>query len=348
MRVENPFRLGFVATLGVLSAVLLGSIVGQLGTVLTYVGAALFLALGFEPLIAFLERHRWPRWLAMLTSLVAVFGILALLIWAMVPSVTEQVASLTERYTIIVNDILASDLIGWANRTFPWLNVNQVVSDGLLWLRDNAGTIGGGVLQVGFSIVNGLFGTLIVFILTLYFVSSMNSLKRTFYQLAPASRRPRLADLTEKITSSVGKYVMGQIGLGLVNGVLTFAILSILGASMPAIFALVAFFGSLIPLVGTLSASVVIVLMQLLMMPANSNVWWILAIYYVIYMQIESYVLSPRIMATAVKVPGPVVVIAALTGGTLLGLLGALIAIPVAAAILIIIKEVVIPAQDEL
>lgn len=347
MRLENPFRVGFVATLGVIAALVVGGMFASLGQVLTYVGAALFLALGFEPIVGFLERHRWPRWLAILTSLVVVFGLFALLLWAIVPSVVEQVAMLTERSTSIVQDIAYSDVIDWFNRTFPGLNVNQAVNDGLLWLRDNIGAIGGGVLQVGMSIVNAVFGTLIVFILTLYFVSSMNTIKRVFYQLTPASNRARVAGLTEQITRSVGRYVVGQVFLGLANGVLTFILLSIMGATMPAVFALVAFFGSLIPLVGTLSSSIIIVLMQLLLMPPGSNTWWILAIYYVVYMQVEAYVISPRVMASAVKVPGPIVVIAALTGGTLLGLLGALIAIPVAAAILLIIKEVVIPAQNE-
>lgn len=347
MRIENPFRVGFTATLGVLVALTLGSMITSLGTVLTYVGAALFLALGFEPLISALERRRWPRWLAILTSVTVVFGALALVIWAMIPSIAEQVNSLTERYTTIVQGVVNSNLIEWATRTFPWLEVDRAVNDGLLWLRDNLGVIGGGVLQVGVSIVNSLFGALIVFILTLYFVSSMNSIKRVFYQLTPASNRSRVAELTEEITGSVGKYVMGQTFLGLCNGVLTFILLSVLGASMPAVFALVAFLGSLIPLVGTVSASVIIILMQLVLLPPGSNVWWILAIYYVVYMQVEAYVISPRIMSSAVKVPGPIVVIAALTGGTLLGLLGALIAIPVAAAVLLIIKEVLIPAQNE-
>jgi len=74
----------------------------------------------------------------------------------------------------------------------------------------------------------------------------------------------------------------------------------------------------------------------------------IAAIYYLIYMQIEAYVFSPIIMRRAVKVPGVVVVVAALAGGTLLGILGALIAIPVAAAILLIIKQVIVPRQNEL
>lgn len=347
MRIERPFQLGFIATLGVLAALVLGGMLSSLGTVLTYVGAALFLALGFEPIIGWLERHRWPRWLAILTSLVVVFGALALVIWAMIPSVAEQAASLTQRYTSIVDSITQLNVIEWANSTFPALNVTQAINDALNWLRTNIATIGGGVLQVGFSIVNGFFGTLIVFILTLYFVSSMNSMKRGFFQLAPASKRARVADLTEQITSSVGRYVVGQVCLGLVNGILTFILLTILDAAVPALFAVVAFLGSLIPLVGTLSASVIIVLLQLVLMEPGDNVWWILAIWYVVYMQLEAYVVSPRIMSSAVQVPGPVVVIAALTGGTLLGLLGALIAIPVAAAILILIKEVWVPTQNE-
>jgi predicted PurR-regulated permease PerM len=113
-----------------------------------------------------------------------------------------------------------------------------------------------------------------------------------------------------------------------------------------ALIAFIAFLFSLIPLVGTITGSVIIVLL----------VWvfegWpavlVVGIWYLVYMQVEAYVLSPNIMNRAVKVPGVVVVIAALAGGTLLGLLGALVAIPVAASILIIVKQVIIPRQNEL
>ncbi|MSW97791.1 MAG: AI-2E family transporter, partial [Actinobacteria bacterium] len=102
---------------------------------------------------------------------------------------------------------------------------------------------------------------------------------------------------------------------------------------------------SLIPLVGTLTGSIVIALSQFLL--ADGTVALIAIIYYLIYMQIEAYVISPRIMNKAVSVPGSIVVIAALAGGSLLGILGALVAIPVAASIIIIVKEVTIPAQAE-
>ena len=120
--------------------------------------------------------------------------------------------------------------------------------------------------------------------------------------------------------------------------------LTIIGAPFPAVLAVIAFFFSLIPLVGTLTGSTIIVLLCLLGSPQTAI---IAAIYYLIYMQIEAYVISPRIMNRAVSVPGAVVVIAALAGGSLLGLLGALVAIPVAASILIIYRQVLIPRQNE-
>jgi len=347
MRIERPFRTGFVATLGALTAIVLAVILGSLGTVLTLVGAALFLAFGFEPIIARLERVGWPRWVAMTSTILATAGLIAIVTAMIVPSVAEQSNELVARYSTLVNAILASDVIDWATKTFPAIDVHQVITEGTNWLRDNIQTIGGGVLQIAFGVVSALTSTIIVAILTLYFVGSMHSLKRGFYQLAPASKRARVAEITEEITGSVGRYVVGQLTLGLINGVCTFLLLSFLGASLPAVFAVIAFVGSLIPLVGTLSASVVIVLMQLLMGHTDSNVWWIAAIYYVVYMQIEAYVISPRIMSSAVKLPGAVVVIAALVGGSLLGLFGAVIAIPVAAAVQLIVKEVAIPAQNE-
>jgi predicted PurR-regulated permease PerM len=189
-------------------------------------------------------------------------------------------------------------------------------------------------------------------ILTLYLTASMPAFKASLYRLVPMSRRERFAGIAEQIFQSVGRFVMGQVGLALVNGVLSFVFLTVVGAKLPAVFAFIAFLGSLIPLVGTISGAVLIVAGQLLLAepiwpPSGLAVWLIVAIYYLVYMQVEAYVLSPNIMNRAVKVPGVVVVIAALVGGTLLGILGALIAIPVAAAILLIIEQVIIPRQAE-
>ena len=195
-------------------------------------------------------------------------------------------------------------------------------------------------------------GILIVLILTLYFVASLASIKRGLYQLVPASKRERFIDLAEQISKSVGRFVIGQALLGLSNGVLTFVFLSVLGLILgepiqySALLAFIAFLFSLVPLVGTISGSVIITLAVWLFNDVPAVI--VVGIWYLVYMQVEAYVLSPNIMNRAVKIPGAVVVVAALAGGTLLGILGALIAIPVAASILLIVKQVIVPRQNEL
>jgi len=234
-------------------------------------------------------------------------------------------------------------------KQFPGLQVDEIVQSATDFLSTNLTTITSTVIQSGIAIISGLFGGLVILILTLYFTASLNSMKRGAYQLVPASKRERFADLSEQITTAVGRYVVGQATLAAVNGVLSFIFLSIIGAPFPALLAFIAFLLSLIPLVGTITGSVIIVLTCLIPGIGSSTLTAsVAAIYYLVYMQLEAYVLSPHIMNRAVAVPGALVVIAALAGGSLLGILGALIAIPVAASALMIMKQVIIPRQNEL
>jgi predicted PurR-regulated permease PerM len=137
--------------------------------------------------------------------------------------------------------------------------------------------------------------------------------------------------------------VVGQFTLAAVNGVLSLIFLWIIGAPQFVLLAFVAFLFSLIPLVGTITGSLIIVAVCLFASPLTALV---ALIWYLVYMQVEAYFLSPRIMNRAVAVPGAVVVIAAIAGGSLGGILGALVAIPVAASTIIIIQKVVFPRQE--
>ena len=348
MKIQNPFRLGLFGGLGVLVAVGIGATVGSLATILTYIGAALFLALGLDPLVTWLEKHKFPRPLAIVTVLVAVLGVFVGLVFAIIPVITEQVNKAIKAVPGLINGFQDGTIAENIQNALPWVNVKDVVDGINEWFKTlDFTSIGGGVLTVAGGIATAATGAVVVLILTIYFVASLTNLKRGLYQLVPASKRAGFIDIAEQISSSVGSYVMGQVTLALVNGVLSFIFLTAIGVKYSALLAFIAFLGSLIPLVGTISASVLISLGVLLF---NGADWHIIVviIYYAVYMQVEAYVLSPRIMARAVKVPGVVVVIAALVGGTLLGILGALIAIPVAAAIQLIIKEVVVPKQNAL
>jgi predicted PurR-regulated permease PerM len=346
VRIKNAFTLGLVGTLGVgLGILILASIV-NLSTVITYIGAALFLALGLEPLIEFLAKRGVPRWASIVIVFVVILGVAAGVIWAIVPVIVEQSAQLVQSVTDFVDQGTYQQWYQWLQGQFQPGVVDNAISQVWSELQKNLGTITGGVLQAGLGLITGAFGVLIVIILTIYFAASLKNIKRGAYALVPASRRRRFIDIAEQVTDSVGKYVIGQVSLALVNGILSSIFLSIIRAPYPMLLAVIAFLFSLVPLVGTLTGSALICLLCLLL--GSPLTALVAAIYYLIYMQVEAYVLSPRIMNRAVAVPGALVVVAALAGGTLLGVLGALIAIPFAASVLLIVRQVVIPRQNEL
>ncbi len=355
MKLHNPFRVAFVATLGVGLGIVLIEGVQTLSTILLYVGTALFLSLGLDPIVGWLERRKLKRWLAVLITILGVLAIFAGIVLIVVPVIVAQLAQLFEavqKFALSRSfDEFVIEVQEWILGTFPGVQpdfLDEMYSNAIKWVEDlDWASIGGGVLSTGFAIVSGIAGTFIVLILTIYFTASTPSLKRAVYQLVPASRRPRFVDLSEQITDSVGYYVMGQVSQGVINGILSVIFLSIIQAPFPAVLAVIAFFFSLIPLVGTLTGSAIIVLICFIPGLGGIPTGIAAAIYYLVYMQIEAYVISPRIMNRAVSVPGAVVVIAALAGGSLLGLLGALIAIPVAASLLILYRQVLIPRQNE-
>jgi predicted PurR-regulated permease PerM len=342
----RAFRIGFVGALGVLLAILLGSILGQLGTVILYVALALFLALGLDPVVSWLQRRDMPRWLAILLVVVVVIGVFVGLIATIVPIVIDQTTKIVEDWDSIVDNVTNSDFVAWLNNlSGTGTTIEDAITSAGDWLADpeNLGSLGGGILAVGAGIAGGFTGAVIVLILTLYFLASLDSMRRYAARFVPASSRGSYREVSEEVTGSVGRYVIGQVSLGAINGVLSLIFLSIIGAPAPILLAFIAFLASLVPLVGTLTGAIIISLVCLAASPATTLA---AAIYYLIYMQVEAYVLSPRIMNRAVAVPGALVVIAAVAGGTLGGVLGALVAIPIAASLIIIVEQVVFPRQD--
>jgi predicted PurR-regulated permease PerM len=342
----NAFRIGLVGGLGVLVSIAIGGAIGELSTVLIYVGVALFLALGLDPLVSWLEQ-KLPRWLAILVVFIGVIAVFAGLLVTVIPVIVDQVTNLVTNFPQIADRVVKSDFVKTMEQQLSGVvdfdaaakSVTDFVSN-----PNNFVSLGGGLLAVGAGVASGVTGSIIVLILTLYFLASLRSMKRATYRFVPASKRAGFIDVSEDITSAVGRYVVGQVSLALVNGVLSAIFLSIIGAPQVVLLAFVAFLFSLIPLVGTVTGSAIIVLVCLFASPLTALV---AAIYYIVYMQAEAYVLSPRIMNRAVSVPGAVVVIAAVAGGSLGGILGALVAIPVAASAIIVIQKVVFPRQDQ-
>jgi predicted PurR-regulated permease PerM len=224
--------------------------------------------------------------------------------------------------------------------------ISDALSSTGVYLGDSANwpKMLGGVVQVGLSIFNGFFGALIVIILSLYFMASMETFKRWLYSLVATSKRGKFADIAEQIASSVGRYVMSQVSIGIIQSVMVFILLTVTGVPFALVISFIAFILALIPLVGSVTSAIIASLVALSVSPTTAI---IVAVTYIIYMQIEAYIITPKIMSRAVEVPGAVVVVAALAGGALLGVLGALVAIPIAASIILIIRQVLVPYQEQ-
>lgn len=352
MTINGAFRLGLLGGLGVLTALLIGSAIATLATVITYVGFALFLALGLDPIVRNLVQRKFPRPLAIVTVVIAVLGLFAGFVFALIPVVVEQVTNL---YNSILEFLTSynslGEIINALQSVIPieTLDVQKTVDGVVAFLSDpaNLANIGGGVLSVGAGFASGILGAFLTLMLTIYLVISLPTIKSSMFRLVPASTRDNFVHIADQVVDAVGKYVIGQGTQGLANGVLSFIAMSLIGAEFPALFALIALVFSLLPLVGTVIGSLLIVVTQLLVDPTNPTTAIWVAVYYLVYLQIEAYVIGPYIMNRAVKVPGVLVIIAALAGGALMGVLGAIVAIPLAASVLIIVRQVVIPAQQE-
>jgi predicted PurR-regulated permease PerM len=312
--------------------------------VLTYVFAAVFLALGLDPLVSALERSKFPRPIAVSVVVVGLLSFIALLVWTMVPTLITEGTKLIETAPVLIQQITelafvvsVDDQLGGAISS-ALLNASGFLADSANWP-----VMLGGVVQVGISFFTGVFGFIIILVLTVFFLASLSSLKNSLSKLVPKSKRDRYVQISDQVSKSVGRYVVGQVSVAALNAVLGFIVMSLLGIQFALVLAFVVFLLAIIPLIGSISGAILVVVVALAVNPGTAL---ILAIYYLIYLQLEAYLISPRVMKVAVSVPAPVVVIAALSGGALLGVLGALVAIPFAASIIFVVRELFIPRQN--
>jgi len=201
----------------------------------------------------------------------------------------------------------------------------------------------GGVIGVGKSVLSGTFTALTVLILTLYFITSLPQMVELGVRFAPASRRDRITLLTNAVISRVGSFVGSQIVIAAMASIFVLALSLVLGLPSPIAIAMIVLVCGLIPLIGHFIGSSVVTIIAL---TQSVSIGVIAFIAYVVYVQVENYIFTPRIMKRTLAVPGAVTIIAALIGTSLLGLVGGLLAVPIAASIILILDEVVFPRAD--
>ena len=342
--ISNTFEIGFLGGLGVLAAILVGQSLVTLATILTYMAAAIFIALGLDPLVRFLEKRGLNRGYSILTVVLSILAIATAVIVAVIPSILQETSALLSDAPNLITNLNQLPVIQSLDSQFNGAissaiqNVANYVADSAHWPQ-----MLGGVVQVGISLVNGVVGFVVILTLSLYIMASLGRFKKFVYALVPASKRQVFSELAEEVADSVGRYVGGQATVATINASLGFIAMSLCGVPFSVVLAFITFLLALIPLVGAMSGAALVTLVALTVSPTTALV---VAVYYLIYMQIEAYVISPRVMKRAVSVPGGVVVVAALAGGALLGIMGALVAIPVAASVILVIRQVWMPRQN--
>lgn len=345
INIRSPFYFGFVAALGVFTAYLLATNLARLSSVITFILVAFFLTVALNPMVEALTRRGLPRSGGVFVVFLGLLGGVALLGLLVVPPIVSETGIFFERAPRYIEDL---EHTPWFNDLDERFDLTSRFGDELeRRLSDSAfvSTVFGGVLGAAGWVAISLVGIFTTLILTLYFLAALPAVKDAAYRMVPASRRPRVIYLAEEIMRRVGGYALGQILVATVNGFCSWIMMEILGIPYAVVLAALVGILGLIPLIGATLGAAIVAVVALFQDPTLAL---IVIAYYVIYQQIENYVIVPRIMHRTVSVPGAVTVVAVLAGGTLLGVLGALIAIPVAAGLLLLYEELLVPRQAKL
>ena len=336
---RTPFAIGLFAGAGALLAFWLAGLLLSIGSVLILVVVSLFLAVGLNPAVEWMGHRGVRRSLAVLSVVVIFLGAVTLFLTALVPVIADQVALIVHNAPKWFKELQADHTIRRLDARYNVIDRAQsFITD-----KDFGSAVFGGVVGVSLKVLSLVANTFIVVVLTLYFLSSLPKVKHAGFQLAPASRRDRVEELGDRILASVGAYVSGAFLVAMAAGISTLVFLLLVGLQEYAVaLAAVVTLLDVIPMIGATLGAVVVTAIGFATEP---HIGIACVIFFVAYQQIENYLIYPRVMSRSVDLPGSIIVIAALIGASLLGVVGALLAIPTAAAITLLVKEVVLPRQ---
>jgi predicted PurR-regulated permease PerM len=341
---RSPFLLGFTFALGAILAYVLYQALISVWSVLVLIIVSAFLAIGLHPTVTRLERLGMRRGLAVTIVLLGLLGFLVGFGYAIVPPIAHQAQSFATALPGYVDNLQQNPTLRGLNSRFGLLDRARSALD-----AKNATSTGtkalGGIFGVGKIVFATIFNVLTVLILTLYFVGAFERIKNLCYRMVPRPRRARAVLLGDEILNRVGGYVAGAFVIAMIAGLSSLIWLSLPFIRVPYALALAMLVAILdvIPLVGATIGAVVVTLVAF---TVSLPVGLATLVFYIAYQQIENYLIYPRVMKRSVDVHPAAAIVAVLIGGALLGVLGALLAIPVAAAIALVMEEIVLPRQD--
>jgi predicted PurR-regulated permease PerM len=338
MNQRSPFFIGMTAAAGVAVTYGVVELLIRARSTLILIGLGLFIAAGLDPVVNWLSRHRMPRWAAVVIVLVGMIGVIGIFLGTAIPPLAGQTTALIHEIPTYLHQLQNH------NSQLGRLNVKYHIQQRITNLLTSKGsTLVGGVIGAGALVLSTASSILAVLVLSIYFLAGLPSIKLFAYRLVPHSRRPRVILLTDEILAKVGGYVLGNVITSVIAGFGTFLWMLIFGIPYPLLLGLLVAILDLIPVIGSTVGGVIVTLVAL---TVSLPVAVATLAFYIAYRLAEDYLIVPRIMGRTVEVPAIVSLVAVLIGGVLLGIVGALIAIPVAAAIRLILREVTFPRMD--
>ncbi len=334
---RNPFFVGLTGGLGIGVAYILFRGLADVTSALVIVGLALFIAVGLNPIIDFLMSRSVSRGLSVGIVTVGFLLAIAAFVVVAVPPIAHEFHVLITNYPRYKANLIAGR--GWAGRWTHKLHLTRYLN-GKTKLKL---PVAGGILGAGRVLLSVGVATVSVVALTIYFLIALPGVKKLWLSLITRSRRERVGLLTDEVFDRVGGFMLGNLLTSVVSALGTYIWLVIFDVPYALLLALVVGIFDLIPMVGSTIAGVIVSLVAL---SKGLPVGIATAGFYVAYRFLEDYLLNPRVMKHTVKVTPGLTIIATLIGGSLLGIIGALIAIPIAATIHLLLQEVAFPRQN--
>ncbi|NCX09745.1 MAG: AI-2E family transporter [Actinobacteria bacterium] len=341
---SHPFYFGFMVTIGALLALTMLQALASASAVFILIIISIFLAAGLNPAVMFFQNRGLNRGASVGMVMASVLLFVAAFIAIAVPPLIDQGNQLLDNAPALIKDLNNNAFINDLNNKYGVIDSLQTKIDSLIKDGQFAITAFGGVIGVGKAVVSGLVSTITILVLTLYFLASLPQVINIGLRFVPATRRDRVSKLTNAIVGRIGSFVGGQAIIAALAAVFILIMGLIIGMPYPGPLAMVVLICGFIPLVGHFIGMTIVTVVSL----TDSLTTAAIALSaYIVYVQIENYVITPRIMRKSLAIPGLVTIIAALLGASLLGLVGGLLAVPIAAAVLLILDEVVFPRADQ-
>ncbi|MDQ3512901.1 MAG: AI-2E family transporter, partial [Chloroflexota bacterium] len=327
-RVEIPVRtiVRVVVAIGVILLLI------QLWTTILLIFIAFLLAIALNPLVIRLTARGLPRVGAVALIVLSLVGLFALVLTLLIPPLVDQ------------GRLFAADFDGYIEDLRSIADDNEVIDDQIESATDGGGgtpnpsAVFSRFLSVGSSLVSGLANLVILIVLAVYILVDGERIYDWIARYLPASQKAKVRRALPEIGRVISGYVTGQAINSTLFGVFAFIVLSILGVPQPLFLALLAAFADAIPIAGVLIATVPAVLLALTGPSGSITTAAIVLALYVAYQQIENYVIVPRVFGNTLQISSFAILVAVLVGGQLLGIIGVILALPLAAAIPVIEK----------